>query len=78
VADLAEGGSEQSSLPPMIEAARPMGTAQTLITGDAGYHSKDNVEALRASQTPVRRATTRLRTAASARPGRRSTAVAAR
>ncbi|MGD9713255.1 MAG: IS1182 family transposase [Thermomicrobiales bacterium] len=52
-ADLAEGGTEQASLLPMIEAARPLGTDQTLITADAGYHSKDNLEALRASGTPV-------------------------
>lgn len=52
-ADLAEGGTEQASLLPMIEAARPMGTDQTVITADAGYHSKDNLEALRASETPA-------------------------
>lgn len=52
-ADLAEGGTEQASLLPMIEAARPMGSDQTVITADSGYHSKDNLEALRASETPA-------------------------
>ena len=49
-ADLAEGATEQASLLSMIEAARPMGTDQTMITADAGYHSKDNVEVSRAIQ----------------------------
>jgi hypothetical protein len=37
----------------MVDAARPMGTDQTVFTADAGYHSKDNLEALRESQTPA-------------------------
>lgn len=52
-ADLAEGGTEHGSLLPMVDSARPMGTDQTLITADAGYHSKDNLEALRKSETPA-------------------------
>jgi transposase len=52
-ADLAEGGTEHGSLLPMVEAARPMGTDQTVFTADAGYHSKDNLEALRESRTPA-------------------------
>ena len=50
-ADLAEGGAEHASLLPMIEAARPMGTDQTVVTADAGYHSKESLEALRAIST---------------------------
>jgi hypothetical protein len=41
-------GSEQALLMPMIEAAAPHCTPDTLITADAGYHSKANLKALAA------------------------------
>ena len=46
-------GSEQDLLLPMIEATAEHRTADTLITADAGYHSKANVEALAKQGTPA-------------------------
>ena len=39
-------GSEQALLMPMVEALTPVYTEQSVITADAGYHSKDNIAAL--------------------------------
>ncbi len=39
-------GSEQALLMPMVEAATPLCTPDTLITADAGYHSDANLKAL--------------------------------
>ncbi len=41
-------GSEQALLMPMVQALAPVRNAHTLITADAGYHSKDNLVALAA------------------------------
>ena len=46
-------GSEQDLLLPMIEATAEYRTADTLITADAGYHAKRNIEALAAQGTPA-------------------------
>jgi transposase len=52
VAAMALGsGSEQVALLPMVQLAKAMGTADTLFTADAGYHSAQNLEALQASNT---------------------------
>jgi transposase len=47
-ADVLGSGSEQLALLPMIEQAAPVREADTLMTADAGYHSNENIEALRA------------------------------
>ena len=46
-------GSEQDLLLPLITATASQRTEQTLITADAGYHSKANIEALAAQGTPA-------------------------
>ena len=46
-------GSEQALLMPMVEATAPLRTEQTLITADAGYHSKDNMAELAAKNIPA-------------------------
>jgi transposase len=46
-------GSEQALLLPMIAAVSPLRTDQTLITADAGYHSKANVKELAAQAIPA-------------------------
>ena len=46
-------GSEQDLLLPMIGATAEQRTADTLITADAGYHSKANIEALAVQGTPA-------------------------
>ena len=46
-------GSEQDLLLPMIEATAEYRTADTLITADAGYHAKRNIEALAAQGIPA-------------------------
>ena len=46
-------GSERSLLLPLIEATAPERTAQTLYAADAGYHSKDNIEALGEANIPA-------------------------
>ena len=46
--DVLGSGSEQAALLPMIEQAALVCHADTLVTADAGYHSNENIEALRA------------------------------
>jgi len=46
-------GSEQDLLLPVINATEAHRTDQTLITADAGYHSRANIEALAAQGTPA-------------------------
>ena len=46
-ADVLGSGSEQAALLPMVARAKPLGTDQTLYLADAGYHSTENLEALR-------------------------------
>ena len=52
-AEVTGSGSEQAMLLPMVRQAKPFGTNQTLITADAGYHSKDNLDALEAEGIPA-------------------------
>jgi NADH dehydrogenase/NADH:ubiquinone oxidoreductase subunit G len=47
-AQVSGSGSEQAMLLPMVAQTQALRTEQTLITADAGYHSKDNVQALHA------------------------------
>jgi transposase len=54
-------GSEHELLLPMIEATADNRTAQTLITADAGYHSKANVTALAEQGVPALIADTAMR-----------------
>ena len=46
-------GSEQELLLPMVEAAAPLADPDTLITADAGYHSKANVDTLAQWNVPA-------------------------
>ena len=46
-------GSEQALLMPMVEAAAPLCTPDTLITADAGYHSDANIKALAEQDRPA-------------------------
>ena len=46
-------GSEQALLLPVIEATVTLHTDQTLITADAGYHSKENIERLAERNIPA-------------------------
>jgi len=46
-------GSEQALLMPMVEAAAPYCTPDTLITADAGYHSNANLKALAEQDRPA-------------------------
>jgi len=46
-------GSEQALLMPMVEAAAPLCTPDTLITADAGYHSNANLKALAEQGRPA-------------------------
>jgi len=46
-------GSEQALLMPVIDATAHLRTDQTLITADAGYHSKDNMAELAARNIPA-------------------------
>jgi transposase len=46
-------GSEQALLMPMVEAAAPLCTPDTLITADAGYHSDANLKALAEHDRPA-------------------------
>jgi len=46
-------GSEQALLMPMVEAATPLCTPETLITADAGYHSDANLKALAEHARPA-------------------------
>jgi transposase len=54
-------GSEQDLLLPVIKATESQRTEQTLITADAGYHSKANIETLAAQGTPALIADTGMR-----------------
>ena len=46
-------GSEQALLIPVVEAAAPLSTPDTLITADAGYHSEANLKALAEKHRPA-------------------------
>ncbi len=46
-------GSEQALLMPVVAAAAPHCTPDTLITADAGYHSEANLKALAAQDRPA-------------------------
>lgn len=46
-------GSEQALLMPMIDATASLRTEQTLITADAGYHSRANIIELAARRIPA-------------------------
>lgn len=48
-ADVIGSGAEQPMLLPMIEQTQPVRAEKTVITADAGYHSKENMEALQAA-----------------------------
>jgi len=52
-AQVTGSGSEQSMLLPMIEATAVVRDTDTLITADAGYHSRDNVQALCEASIPA-------------------------
>jgi transposase len=52
-ADVIGSGSEQAMLLPMIEQTEPVRAAHTLFTADAGYHSKENLQALQAAGIPA-------------------------
>ncbi len=54
-------GSEQELLLPVVVATEPYRTDQTLITADAGYHSKANLEHLAQAQIPALIADTGMR-----------------
>ena len=54
-------GSEQELLLPIIQAADPMRTDQTLITADAGYHADANIEKLAEQGIPALIADTGMR-----------------
>lgn len=51
--DVAGSGSEQASLLPMVRSAALHGTPDTVITADAGYHSRENLDKLQAQGTPA-------------------------
>lgn len=46
-ADVTGSGSEQAMLLPMIEQAEPFAAPHTVMTADAGFHSEENLQALR-------------------------------
>jgi transposase len=52
-ADVTGSGSEQSMLLPMIEQTEGVRAAHTVITADAGYHSKENIQALQEAGIPA-------------------------
>ena len=54
-------GSEQALLLPMVAAAAPLATPETLITADAGYHSEANLKALAEQERPALIADNRMR-----------------
>lgn len=54
-------GSEQELLLPVVRAARPMATDDTLYTADAGYHSESNLKALAEENIPALIADTGMR-----------------
>jgi hypothetical protein len=52
-ADVSGSGSEQSMLVPMVQQSNIVRAEHTLITADAGYHSNDNVAALKDANIPA-------------------------
>jgi transposase len=60
-AEVLGSGSEQAALLPMVARAKPMASANTIFTADAGYHNTENLEALYASQTPAMIADSQMR-----------------
>jgi transposase len=52
-ADVTGSGSEQSMLLPMIEQTEGVRAKHTLFTADAGYHSKENMQALQEADIPA-------------------------
>ena len=52
-ADVVGSGSEHTMLLPMIAQTDGLRLAHTLITADAGYHSRENLDALRARGIPA-------------------------
>jgi transposase len=52
-ADITGSGSEQSMLLAMVQHTEPMRRTDTLITADAGYHSRENLTALRERAIPA-------------------------
>jgi transposase len=52
-ADVSGSGSEQSMLLPMIEQTEGVRAAHTCITADAGYHSNENLLALKQAGIPA-------------------------
>jgi len=52
-ADVSGSGSEQAMLLAMVKQSGTLRNDQTLITADAGYHSNDNLHALRQGHIPA-------------------------
>jgi len=52
-AEVIGSGSEQAMLLPMVQATHGLRGEHTLITADAGYHSQDNLQALRQDNIPA-------------------------
>jgi transposase len=52
-ADVSGSASEQAMLLPMIEQTQGVRAAHTIFTADAGYHSKENIEALQEAGIPA-------------------------
>lgn len=52
-AEVSGSGSEQAMLLPMVQASQAVRASNTLITADAGYHSNDNLQALRQADIPA-------------------------
>jgi transposase len=52
-AEVSGSGSEQAMLLPMVQASAAVRESHTLITADAGYHSNDNLQALRQDNIPA-------------------------
>ncbi len=52
-AEVTGSGSEQAMLLPMVQASSTVRETHTLITADAGYHSKDNLAALHDANIPA-------------------------
>ena len=52
-ADVIGSGSEQAMLMPMVQRCEPYRANHTLITADAGYHSEDNIAALKEQAIPA-------------------------
>ena len=52
-ADVTGSGSEQAMLLAMVQRCEPYRANHTLITADAGYHSEDNIAALKEQAIPA-------------------------